>query len=177
MASPRSGDRPTAGSRTPCLKPVKPIPGSLHARDHLLQRQATSGLLVAAGLLQIGYTLCAVGPSLGKETSCTELRPHRLEDLRRSGLADTKIEALGFYSATAGQAREILGLEAGPELVPAFLYKLGLSPTRGRHMVGRLQILKLRLAREGPSSLQMSASGCPSLSKSPGIRARGSPPC
>ncbi len=45
------------------------------------------------------------------------LSPHHLEDLRRSGLSDDTIEALGFYSATAAQGKAILGFDAGPGLV------------------------------------------------------------
>lgn len=47
----------------------------------------------------------------------SDLLLHHLEDLRRSGLAEETIRALGFYSGDSGQVREILGFDAGPGLV------------------------------------------------------------
>ncbi len=43
--------------------------------------------------------------------------PHHLDDLRRSGLSDETIQALGFYSGTATEVKAILGFDAGPALV------------------------------------------------------------
>lgn len=45
------------------------------------------------------------------------LLPHHTEDLRRSGLGDEIIDALGFYSGTAAEIKGILGFDAGPGLV------------------------------------------------------------
>jgi hypothetical protein len=46
----------------------------------------------------------------------TTIKPHHLDDLRRSGLSNYTIEALGFYSATEPEVKTILGFDAGEGL-------------------------------------------------------------
>ena len=47
----------------------------------------------------------------------SELLPHHLQDLHRSGLSDETIRGLGFYSGSAAEVRAILAFDAGPGLV------------------------------------------------------------
>jgi hypothetical protein len=47
----------------------------------------------------------------------SELLPHHLQDVQRSGLSDMTIRELGFYSGSAAEVRGILGFDAGPGLV------------------------------------------------------------
>lgn len=56
------------------------------------------------------------------------LLAHHTEDLRRSGLGDESIEALGFYSGTAAEVKDILGFDAGPGLVIPYPTSEGQQP-------------------------------------------------
>jgi hypothetical protein len=56
------------------------------------------------------------------------LLPHHMEELRGSGLSDETIEALGFYSGTAAEVKDILGFDAGPGLVIPYPTYEGAQP-------------------------------------------------
>lgn len=57
-----------------------------------------------------------------------QLFSHHLYDLRRSGLSDDTIDALGFYSGTADEVKAILGFDAGAGLVIPYPCASGTKP-------------------------------------------------